>query len=306
MRLSPTTGLLLAGATLTALALAGCSTPAASADKGSTDTISIVASTNVWGDVAKQIAGDNATISSIIFDPSQDPHSYEANAQVQLSLSKADLVIENGGGYDDFVDTLLTSANNSKATVLNAVTISGFPKPVSGEINEHVWYDFPTVKRVAAKITASLSKLDSAKASEFSANERKFDAALAKLEASEAAIKASSAAGAGVAITEPVPLYLLQASGLVNKTPTDFSEAIEEGTDVAPAVLQDTLRLFSNHTVKLLAYNEQTSGPETERVLAAAKAAHVAVVPVTETLPRGKDYVAWMTGNVDAIGAALK
>jgi zinc/manganese transport system substrate-binding protein len=305
MRLTQKTGILIAGAALAALVLAGCSSPAAGADSSAPTKLSIVASTNVWGDVARRIAGDDVTVSSIISDPSQDPHSYEANAQVQLSLSKADIVIENGGGYDDFVDTLLKSANNSKATVLNAVTISGLEKAGS-ELNEHVWYDFPTVKKVAARITASLVKLDPSSASDFRANQKTFDAALAKLQSDEAAIKASSSAGAGVAITEPVPLYLLEASGLVNKTPAAFSKAIEDGTDVAPDVLRKTLALFGDHTVKLLAYNEQTSGPETEQVLAAAKAAKVAIVPVTETLPKGKDYLGWMTDNIAAITAALK
>jgi zinc/manganese transport system substrate-binding protein len=109
-----------------------------------------------------------------------------------------------------------------------------------------------------------------------------------------------------VANTEPVPHYLLDASGLVNKTPEKFSAAIEEGTDVSPELLKQTLDLFGRHQVKLLAYNEQTSGPETEAVLAAAKSAGIPVVPVTETLPKGKDYLAWMTDNLAAVTAALK
>jgi zinc/manganese transport system substrate-binding protein len=302
MRLPIKAGLLLTTVAVTALALSGCA-PSSQATSGS-GKISVVASTDVWGDVAKQIGGTAISVTSIISDPNQDPHSYEANAQVQLALSRANVVIENGGGYDDFVDTLLKGANNPKATVLNAVDISGFDQ--GANLNEHVWYDFPTVQKVAAKITAKLSSLDSVNASVFAANQKKFDASLATLEASEAAIKASSAAGDGVAITEPVPLYLLEASGLVNKTPAKFSEAIENSTDVAPDLLQQTLALFSGHKVKLLAYNEQTTGPQTEQVLTAAKAAGVAIVPFRETLPAGKDYLAWMTNNIAAVKAALQ
>ena len=287
------------------LALAGCAASATpAADDGK---VRLVASTNVWGDVARQIGGNTIQIDSIISDPDQDPHSYEGDAQVQLALSKADIVVENGGGYDDFVTTLLKGANNSKAVVLNAVDISGFDQhPATGELNEHVWYDFPTVQKVAASIRAQLTTLDPKNAAEYTANEKTFDAHLATLEAGEAAIKASPAAGEGVAITEPVPLYLLHASGLVNKTPEKFSAAIEEGTDVSPELLKQTLDLFRGHEVKLLAYNEQTSGPETEAVLAAAKSAGIPVVPVTETLPKGKDYLAWMTDNLAAVTAALK
>jgi len=102
-----------------------------------------------------------------------------------------------------------------------------------------------------------------------------------------------------------VPGYLFDAMGLDNVTPEAFSEAIEEGDDVPPAALNDTLKLFSEKTVKLLAVNEQTSSPETEQVQAAAEQAGIPVVGVTETLPKGEDYVSWQQANIDAIQAAL-
>jgi zinc/manganese transport system substrate-binding protein len=286
------------------LALAGCSTAATpQKDDG---LIHVVASTNVYGDIVRQVGGDRVSVTSIISDPSQDPHSYEADAQVQLALSKADIVIQNGGGYDDFVGTLLKGANNPKVMLLNATTISGYDqKPATGEFNEHLWYDFPTVKKVAAKIESSLAKLDPKDASAFAAKGATFTDAVGVLESTEAGLKTSTA-GNGVAITEPVPLYMLDAIGLVDRTPEKFSAAIQGGTDVSPVVLAETLALFSDHAVKLLAYNEQTSGPQTEQVLAAAKKAGVAVVAVRETLPVGKDYIAWMTATLAEITTALK
>ena len=107
--------------------------------------------------------------------------------------------------------------------------------------------------------------------------------------------------GAGAAITEPVPLYLLESMGFENQTPEAFSEAIEEGTDVAPAVLNETVSLFDARAVSLLAYNDQTTSPETEEVRAAAENAGVAVVSLTETLPDGDSYISWMSANIDAI-----
>ncbi|MEV5967679.1 zinc ABC transporter substrate-binding protein [Kribbella sp. NPDC051952] len=266
--------------------------------------IQVVASTNVYGDIVRQIAGDKVEVTSIISDPDQDPHSYEANTQTQLSLSKASVVVENGGGYDDFMDKMLKSAGNTSAKVLNVVDLSGKTAPAGGELNEHVWYDFPTMAKLATQLAATLSTVDSANGATYTANATAFTAKVKQLEATEASIRAADN-GAGVAITEPVPVYLLTASGLVNKTPEEFSEAIEEGTDVPAAVLQETLDLFAKKQVRVLAYNEQTSGPETEKVLAAAKANSVAVVPVTETLPAGKDYLRWMTANLDALRTAL-
>lgn len=296
---------------LAGLVLASCSSPSATVSPGATGTasadaapIAVVASTNVWGNLAATIGGDKVAVTSIIDDPSKDPHEYEASAQNQLALSKAQVVIENGGGYDDFVDTMLASANNSSATVLNAVTISGKTAPSGGELNEHVWYDFPTVEKVIDQIQTAYTSIDSADADTFATNAKNLKGSIDALVSKESDLKAKYA-GQPVSITEPVPLYLLDAIGLVNKTPEKFSEAIEEGSDVAPAVQQATLKLYSSHAVKLLAYNEQTTGPETEAVLKAAKANGIPVVPVTETLPDGKDYVSWMTDNLDAIGAAL-
>lgn len=285
--------------------LAGCGSSADSADAKSTSSkVPVVASTNVYGDIVRSIGADKVDVTSIISDPDQDPHSYEADTQNQLALSKAKVVVENGGGYDDFVDRMLKSGHNDSAQVINAVRVSGKTAPKGGELNEHVWYDFPTVARVADRISAALAKADPADASAFRKNATAFKAELTPLEAKEAQIKKEHG-GAAVAITEPVPLYMTEASGLVNKTPAAFSEAIEEGDDVSPRILQESLALFSGGKVKVLVYNEQTSGPQTEKSEAAAKAAGIPVVPVTETLPKGKDYLGWMTANVDALASAL-
>jgi zinc/manganese transport system substrate-binding protein len=283
-----------------ALVAAGCGSPAAAPGGG----LSVVAATDVYGDLARQVAGDRATVTSIIDDPDQDPHSYEADAATQLALSRARIVVENGGGYDDFVGRMLATAGNAGATVLDAVDISGRAATGGGALNEHVWYDLPTVRRLVARLAGALTTADPAGAAGYAANAAALDRRLVALEATAARIRAAHA-GTGVAITEPVPLYLLAACGLVNRTPPAFSEAVEEGGDVPARVLAQTLALFPAHRVALLAYNEQTAGPEATRVVDAARAAGVAVVPVTETLPAGQDYPTWMAATLAAVDQAL-
>ena len=293
-------------AALTTATLTGCSR-AASGDPASGSTsgrIDVVASTDVWGDVAKQIGGDKVEVTSIIDDPDKDPHEYQASGQNQLALSKAEIVVVNGGGYDDFVDEMLASLR-TKPVVLNAADLSGYDQhPSDGEFNEHLWYDFPTVDKVAQRLATAYAKARPADRSTFEANEKRFEASVSALKGTEAQLKRQYA-GRGAAITEPVPLYMLNAIGLVNKTPKKFSEAIENDTDVAPSVLQQTLDLFSSRSVALLAYNDQTAGAQTQKVVDAAKANDVPLVPVAETLPAGKTYLTWMRANLDAIGAAL-
>ncbi|GAB2878989.1 zinc ABC transporter substrate-binding protein [Streptomyces deserti] len=304
-RLAP----LITGVSLVVLAGCGGSSGSgtgtgASQSPAASSAIPVVASTNVYGDIVEQIGGGKVKVTSIISDPDQDPHSYEASTQNQLVLSKAKVVVENGGGYDDFIDRMLKSSDNSSVEVVNAVKVSGKTAPAGGELNEHVWYDFPTVGRLADRLAAVLGKADPDDAATFTGNANAFKAKLKPLETKEAEIKKDHG-GEEVAITEPVPLYMIEASGLKNATPQEFSEAVEQGDDVSPRTLRDTLALFTDKKVKALVYNAQTSGPQTEKAEQAARTARIPVVPVTETLPHGQDYLSWMTANVDALAGAL-
>ncbi|WP_141584663.1 metal ABC transporter solute-binding protein, Zn/Mn family [Actinomadura sp. WMMA1423] len=289
-----------AALTLSALGAAACGT---SSGAGAAEPVPVVASTNVYGDIARRIGGDRVKVTSLISDPAQDPHSFEAGARTRLALSRAGVVIENGGGYDGFMDTLL-KGSGSKARVLNAVQISGRTAPAGGELNEHVWYDLPTVALLADRISAALAAADPEDARTFSSNAASFKARLKALEERVAAVRAAHA-GDGVAVTEPVPGHLLEAAGLVDRTPEEFAEAIEEGDDVPPRALRDTLALLTERKVRALVVNVQTSGPQTDKVREAADEAGVPVVPVTETLPPGLDYTAWMDGTIAALQKAL-
>lgn len=300
------------------LLLAGCSPQPAQAPEGA-GRITVVASTNVYGDIARTIGGDKVEVTAIINKTSQDPHSYEATAQDRLAVSKAKLVIANGGGYDDFLNTLAESSKLDAGAVLSAVEISGLAHPGEataeatapaeehdhGEFNEHVWYSLPAMERLADSIAGRLGALDPASAATFTSNADAFKSTLDGLHGQLDGLKAR-AANAPVAVTEPVPLYLLQDAGLVNATPEEYTAAIEEGADVPPAVLKQATDLVASRSVRLLAYNEQTEGPQTESLKKAAEAAGVPVVDFNETLPEGKTYVQWMTDNVNNIGKVLE
>nr|WP_236242480.1 zinc ABC transporter substrate-binding protein [Streptomyces sp. CC228A] len=266
--------------------------------------VPVVASTNVYGDVVEQIGGERVSVVSVISDPAQDPHSYEASTRTQLELSRAAVVVENGGGYDDFVGRMLRSADNSSAQVISAVQVSGKEPDEDGELNEHVWYDLPTMSRLADRIAQALGKASPADADAFTKNAEDFKEGLADLEARTNRIDERQA-GTPVAVTEPVPLYLTEACGLVDKTPAAFSEAVEEGDAVPPRALQETLALFTDRSVRVLVHNEQTSGAQAEKVKDAAEDNGVPVVPVTETLPQGEDYLGWMADNITALERAL-
>ncbi|MBT2502564.1 metal ABC transporter solute-binding protein, Zn/Mn family [Curtobacterium sp. ISL-83] len=292
---------LVAGAAV--LALAGCSTAAAPGGATTDRTVDVVASTNVYGSLVRTVGGDHVAVTSILEDPSQDPHSFESSATTQLAVSKADLLIENGGGYDDFM-TSLRNASRTKAATIDVVRLSGLDTGGDASFNEHVFYDYPTMVRLVSEIERHLSTLDRADADVFAANAKSLTAKLQGLESQTAALKQQDG-GEQVAYTEPVPGYLFDAIGLHNATPEAFSHAIEEGDDVPPLALHDTLALFTGGKVRLLAVNDQATSPQTELVQKAAERAGVPVIGVTETLPAGKDYVSWQQANIDAVRTAL-
>ena len=346
------TASIAAASALVVVSLAGCA-PANSSTSPEASGISIVASTNVWGGIAATIAGDRATVTSFISNAAQDPHSYEASARDQLAMSRADIVIENGGGYDSFMDILLDGSGNTEAAVINASEASALAseeehsadEPAAeahaddehaddehaGEtadahaaevvdehaddehadehahiegFNEHVWYSFEAVRNVAQHVADELSAIDSANAAEYTTNFETFSAEIDGLVGQAEALK-SDFAGAGAAITEPIPVYLLDATGLVNLTPEDFSTAFEEGIDVSPISMRDTIEILDSGAVSVFAYNDQTTSAQGEQVLAAATTAGIPVVSLSETLPEGQDYVSWMTANLTALSEAL-
>ena len=301
------------------LALAGCgssgasSTPASAGPPPSSSSapVHVIASTDVYGSIVSAVGGDRVEVTSIIDSPDADPHEYEATPKDAAAVNEAKLVVVNGGGYDDFA-TKLVDAASTKPMVLDVVDLSGLQTtatPAAGadapEFNEHVWYSLPTVEKLADRLAADLATTDPSGAATYTANATAFKAEVDGLITKLGAIKAAHG-GDKVAITEPVPLYLLEAAGLQNVTPEEFSEAAEEGNDPPAAVLTETLELFTDRTVKVLLPNAQTESPATRQVEQAATSAAIPVVPVTETLPAGvDDYVDWQSGQIDRLSAAL-
>ena len=294
-RLSLTVPVLVGAALLT---LAGCGDDGG--DAAADGKIAVVASTNVWGSVAKAVGGDEVSVESLIDDAAGDPHAHPDKPEDAAALADADLAVYNGGGYDEFF-TKLAGSTGADLRRVDAFAVSGHP---DGE-NEHVWYDLPTVRKVADKTAAELGAIDPAHKDLFAANAERFGARLDDL-AAKAEQVGRSKPGAKVVATEPVAHYLLEAAGLADATPAEFSEAIEEETDPPVAAVVRTTGLITDKQVVALVNNAQTETAITDSLTSAAKTAGVPVVTVTETLPEGvTDYVEWMSKQLDALAGAL-
>ncbi|WP_043647232.1 metal ABC transporter solute-binding protein, Zn/Mn family [Nocardia thailandica] len=291
-RFARTWAVLAAGTALT-VALTACG--GSSADDGS---VSIVASTNVWGSIAEAVAGPDAEVTALISDPAADPHSYEVSPAQTAKLSDADLVVFNGGHYDEFVEKAVGGKDKR--------TVEAFElRTDKGDENEHVWYDVTTVAAVADRIAAQLGEIDAAHAAGYSERATAFKNRLAGITAVTGRI-AAERPGAPVAQTEPIAHYLLQAAKATDRTPHAFQEAVEQETDPAPAAVAATRDLLTGKQVRALVYNVQTEDKISKDLRAVAQSAGIPVVEVTETLPEGMDYVQWQTSNADALATALK
>lgn len=304
MFFSRRTLLLTGAAAAAALSLSACSPgePAADGDPGAANVISVVAATNVYGNIAQEVGGSHVSVHSIISKAGADPHGYEASAQDKLAVSKADLGIENGGGYDDFFSQLAKDQLDPASTV-NVSELSGLD--TGGEFNEHLWYSLPTMNKLVDELASRFSTLQPEQAADFTSQAASFKDQLASLEARLGGLQ-EKLQDTPAAVTEPVPLYLLEAAGLSNQTPEEFTEAVEDGSDVPASVLSETLELMRSGGLSMLAYNEQTGSAQTEEVKAAAVAAGVPVADFAETLPADNSYVQWMDANVTALEQALE
>jgi zinc/manganese transport system substrate-binding protein len=280
-----------------ALATACSSAGAPGSTTTSHDTIMAVGAENEYADVIGQIGGKYVTADAIMSDPATDPHTYEASQSVAQEINQAQLVVQNGVGYDTFM-TQIENATSGSAKVIDVQKLLGLPDSTP---NPHLWYNPATMPKVAAAIASDLAQIQPQHAAYFRANLAKFDNSMTALTTAISQFKAAHA-GVPVATTEPVADYLLTALGAVNETPWSFQADIMNGVDPAPQAVASEKALFTQHKVKALLYNRQVTDALTQSLITLAEQNHVPVIGVYETMPvPGFDYQSWMLSVVKAL-----
>ncbi|OBF88057.1 ABC transporter substrate-binding protein [Mycobacterium sp. 852002-51163_SCH5372311] len=263
----------------------------------------VVASTDVWGSVARAVAKNHLTVRSLLSGAETDPHSYQASPSDAAAIADAALVVYNGGGYDPWVEQVLTGHPGIKS--VNAYSLLEPATSAGGPPDEHVFYDLNVAKSVAALIADRLAVIDPGNAADYHANAAEFCRGADAIAISEHAI-ATNYPATGVIATEPVGHYLIAASGLVNRAPPAFAAANENETDPSPADVASVLDLINHRQVAALLLNPQTSSAATNSLKDAARRAGVPVAEVTETLPPGTDYLTWQRNTVNQLLVALR
>ena len=267
----------------------------------SSTVINVVAAENFYGDVVKQLGGSHVAVTSILSNPNVDPHEYESNVQTAVAVSKAQLVVENGAGYDTWMDKLLSASPNSSRIVLVSADIAGHKLPD----NPHVWYGIDNMPTIAQAITGALKKLDAADAATFDKNLATFKQSLVPLEQKISDIN-KKYKGIPVALTETIYLYQTIPEGLDVLTPFEFQKANAEGTDPPANTVVETNTQVTRKEVKVLIYNVQTVTPITTNLQNEAQNLNIPIVPVSETMPPGKTYQTWMIDQLNTLQQALE
>ena len=264
--------------------------------------LGVVGAESQYAALLSEIGGQYVLVSSILNNPTTDPHAYEVSASVARAVSNADLVVQNGLGYDGFMNRLEDASPSTRRVVISVQTLLA---KSNSTFNPHLWYDLSGVGRVATAITSKLSQLAPKNTAYFARRNVEFQSSLRNLETNVSQFRRTHS-GYSVVATEPVANYLLQAMGIAVLTPKQFMANVMNGVDPAPQDIATVESLLSNHEVQLFVFNQQVSDSVTQGLFTEANNFYVPIVPVDEIMPpRYRTYVEWMTATVNQLEAAL-
>jgi zinc/manganese transport system substrate-binding protein len=262
--------------------------------------INVVGAENQYGDVLAQIGGAYVHVTSVMSNPSTDPHNFEASPSVARSIAAAEVIVQNGDGYDAFMNQLESASLSSKRKVVVVAQL----RHATTAANPHLWYDPATMPAVAKVVSADLVSIEPLHAQYFRAREAAFVSQWQRVTAAITTARRLDA-GQSVATTEPVADYLLAAMGLNNRTPFRFQADVMNGVDPSPEDIVVQRNLLERHQVKAFCFNAQVSSPVTLALINLATQDHVPTVAVYETMPTGLHVQTWMLAEIAAIEAAL-
>lgn len=263
--------------------------------------LQIVAAENFWGSLISQLGGSHTRVLSIVSDPNADPHEYESNSTDARAVAAANYVIENGAGYDSWMDKLLDAGSNPHRKVLHVATLLGKKE---GD-NPHFWYNPAYVNQVVARMEQDLIALDPVYASSYENNYKMLETSLVQYQNRISSIKRQFG-DMKVAATEDVFVYLADAAGFDLVSPAAFIQAVNEGNDPPASSIVEFERQIKNGGIKVLVYNKQTVTPLTENMKKLAADQGIPVIGITETIqPPDVSFEDWMNAELIALQNAL-
>ena len=263
------------------------------------EPVNVVAAENFYGDVASQIGGANVAVTSILSNPDDDPHLFEASPATARALAAAKIVIVNGADYDPWMEKLLAA---HKSPGRREILAANLAHKKAGD-NPHLWYNPATVRAVANALMVDLGVVDPAHRADYQKAGTEFLATLDPLDAKIADMR-KKYTGAPVTASEPVFGYMADLLGLKMHN-EKFALAVMNNTEPSASDVAAFENDLKGHKVKVMLYNAQASEPAVARLVQIAKDEKIPVVGVSETEPADTNYVQWMTKQLDALDKAL-
>lgn len=277
--------------------LAGCTNKKTST---SSDKLNIVTTTDFYGEVAKKIVGNKGSVTSIISNPAVDPHDFEPTTKTAQIVSKANVTVANGLGYDSWMNKL----DKQDGTY---VKIGEDVMDKKTGDNPHIWYNPQTMPKYAQYLADELSKQQPKNKKYFQENAKKYIASLKPVKAELSKLKTASqkVTDKEVYVSEPVFDYSIKATGFKvgNK---EFEKAVENGTDPTPQTIKTMQDNIKAKKIAFFVLNTQTDSKLVNNLVDLAKKNDIPVLEVTETLPKDKTYTEWMLSQYKAMNKILQ
>jgi zinc/manganese transport system substrate-binding protein len=291
--------------TLLTAALTACGGPAGSGQ--------IVVTTNILGDVVRNIVGEQADV-RVLMKPNSDPHSFGVSAQDAAAMSSAELIVYNGLGLEENVIRNVASAGDDGVPTL---AVGDHVNPIryaagdnSGNPDPHFWTDpqrmLTAVDVIEQTVTRDVDGLDAAAVSR---NAEAYRKKLRALDASMAEGFAEIPSDRRKLVTNHHVLgYFAQRFGF-----TVVGAIVPSGTTLAapsPSDLQSLVGAIESARVPAI-FVDSSQPERLARVLAQDAGIQVRIVPLySESLSPpgtpGATYLDMMRANTDAIVTGLR
>lgn len=295
-RLLRTLTILLA-ALATIFAMAGCSSSRAGDTQIDKEkVITVIASTNVWGSVAKQLGGRYVDVTSILNNTGTDAHDYEPSTNDISKFQHAQVAILNGAGYDEWA---AKAAGQSKAIMIDAAAAGG---KKTGD-NPHVWFSAAVRNKTADEITAAYIKLMPSEKAEFEKLNKDWHTEEDELEAQLQTVAQADGKMPYGAI-ESVGDYLAQDMSMTDVTPKGYKNATSNESEPTASDIKSFTEALKKGDMKMLIANSQEKSQLSDQLTDAADSGNVPVVNITEQMPsQYKTLNEWLKAIAEQIQA---
>lgn len=262
-----------------------------------TGPITVVASVNQWGSLAKQIGGNDVQVTSILGSTGVDAHDFEPKTSDLAKLQKAQVVVSNGAGYDSWA----TKTPGRNTIMVSAAQTVG---AMEGD-NPHLWFSKDARNGMATELTEAFSKLLPSKKKDFQSRLKRWKTAEDKVDESMSSFSKQHG-DVTYAATEPVAYYFMADMGFTDATPKGYvSSAAAEG-EPAPADLQKFQSLIETNGIDILVNNTQEPSDASNMLTGTAHRSDVPVLDVSEQLPDEYESLTdWIAALIDDLDSAL-